>query len=229
MFTETIRRNVSQQLVARVLQPVKVKPVGLDGPIKKTGAPMQFGRGAEIYGEGEPTDYLYKVVSGAVCTYRVLTDGRSQVESFYLAGDIFGFELGGEHSLSAEATINSKLLMMKRSAIIALAERDSSVARQLWIISAKELQRAQEHLMLLVKTAQERVVCFLLEMAARTPGANEIDLPMSRQNIADYLGLTIETVSRVVTQLESSGAIALDTSRHHIILHSRKALNRMNS
>ena len=95
------------------------------------------------------------------------------------------------------------------------------------MISAKELQRAQEHLMLLVKTAQERVVCFLLEMAARTPGANEIDLPMSRQNIADYLGLTIETVSRVMTQLESSGAIALATSRH-IILRSRKALNCIN-
>ena len=86
--------------------------------------------------------------------------------------------------------------MMRRSAIIALAERDGSVTRQLWMISAKELQRAQEHLMLLVKSAQERVVCFLLEMAVRTPGTNEIDLPMSRRNIADYLGLTIETVSR---------------------------------
>ena len=228
MFTETIRRNVSQQLATRVVQPVKVKPVGFDGPIEKTGAPMHFSRGAEIYGEGEPTDYLYKVVSGAVCTYRVLTDGRSQVELFYLPGDIFGFEPGGEHSLSAEATINSKLLMMRRSAIIALAERESSIACQLWMISAKELQRAQEHLMLLVKTAKERVACFLLEMAARTPGANEINLPMSRRNIADYLGLTIETVSRVVNQLESSGAITLDTPRH-IILRSCKALSCVNS
>ena len=228
MFTETIRRNVFQPPAARVVQPVKVKPVVLDSPIEKTGAPMQFGRGTEIYGEGEPADYLYKVVSGAVCTYRVLTDGRSQVKSFYLAGDIFGLEFGGEHSLSAEATINSKLLMMRRSAVIALAGRDSSVTRQLWMISAKELQRAQEHLMLLVRTAQERVVCFLLEMAARTPGANEIDLPMSRRNIAEYLGLTVETVSRVVTQLENSGAITLDTSRH-IILRSRKTLNCMNS
>jgi CRP/FNR family nitrogen fixation transcriptional regulator len=210
------------------VQSDKVKPVGLDGPIEKTGAPMQFSRGAEIYGEGEPNDYLYKVVSGAVCTYRVLTDGRRQVESFHLAGDFFGFELGGEHSLSAEATINSKLLMIRRSAIIALAKRDSSVTRRLWMISAKELQRAQEHMMLLVKTAQERVVCFLLEMAARTPGANEIDLPMSRRSIADYLGLSIETVSRVVTRLEKSGAIAVDTSRH-IILRSRKALSCMNS
>jgi CRP/FNR family transcriptional regulator, nitrogen fixation regulation protein len=228
----TLRIEPAKQFAHRMnianVQPVKVKPVGLDGPIEKMGAPMQIDRGAEIFGGGEPTDYLYKVVSGAVCTYKVLMDGRRQVESFYLPGDIFGYELGGEHSLSAEATINSKLLMVRRSAIVALTERDSSVTRQLWMISAKELQRAQEHLMLLVKTAQERVVCFLLEMAERTAGANEIDLPMSRQNIADYLGLTIETISRVLTQLESSGAIALGTSRH-IILGSRKALSRMNS
>lgn len=227
MFTETTRRNFSQRPAARVMQSVKIKPVGLDGPIEKIGVLTQFGRGAEIYGEGESADYAYKVVSGAICTYTVLTDGRRQVESFHLPSDIIGFELGDEHSLSAEATIDSKLLMMRRNTIIALAERDSSVSRQLWMISAKELQRAQEHLMLLVKTAQERVVCFLLEMAARTPGANEIDLPMSRQNIADYLGLTIETVSRVMTQLESSGAIALATSRH-IILRSRKALSCIN-
>ena len=228
MFTETIRRNVSRRPAVRVMQSIKTKPVELGDPIEKIGALTQFGRGAEIYGEGEPADYLYKVVSGAICTYMVLTDGRRQVESFYLPGDIFGFELGVEHSLSAEATTDSKLLMMRRNTIIALAERDSSVSRQLWMMSAKELQRAQEHLMLLVKTAQERVVCFLLEMAARTPGANEIDLPMSRRNIADYLGLTVETVSRAVTQLESSGAIALATSRH-IILRSRKALSCINS
>ena len=228
MFTETTKRNVSQRPAARVMQSVKIKPVGLDGPIEKIGVLTQFGRGAEIYGEGESADYLYKVVSGTICTYTGLTDGRRQVESFHLPGDIFGFALGDEHSLSAEATIDSKLLMMRRSAIIALAGRDKEVARQLWMMAAVELQRAQDHIMLLVKTAQKRVVGFLLEMAARTPGASELDLPMSRQDIADYLGLTIETVSRVVTQLESSGAIALDTSRH-IILRSRKALSCMNS
>ena len=105
MFTETIRRNVSRRPAARVVQSVKIKPVGLDGPIEKIGASTQFSRGAEIYGEGEPADHLYKVVSGAICTYTVLTDGRRQVESFHLPGDIFGFELGGEHHLSAEATM----------------------------------------------------------------------------------------------------------------------------
>jgi CRP-like cAMP-binding protein len=82
--------------------------------------------------------------------------------------------------------------------------------------------------MLLIKTAQERVAGFLLEMAARAPGANEIELPMSRQDIADYLGLTIETVSRTLTQLEKSAAIAVPTSRH-IVLRNRAALTRMNA
>ena len=228
MFTQTIKRNSSRQPAARVAQPVPTNTLSLGSPIEMMGALMPFARDAEIYGESEPADYLYKVVRGAIRTYKMLNDGRRQVGSFYLPGDIFGLEVGGEHSLSAEAAVNSKVLMMRRSAIIALAERDSAVARQLWMMSAADLERAQDHIMLLVKTAQERVVGFLLEMAARTPGANEIDLPMSRRKIADYLGLTIETVSRVVTQLESSGAIALDTSRH-IILRSRKALSCMNS
>lgn len=228
MFTETIRRNSSRRPAARIAQLVRTKPIGLDGPIEMTGSLMSFSCGAEIYGESEPADYLYKVVSGAICTYTVLTDGRRQVESFYLPGDIFGLELGGEHPFSAEATIDSTVLVIRRSAIFALAERDRKVARHLWMIAATELQRAQEHLMLLVKTAQERVVCFLLQMAARTPGASEVVLPMSRRNIADYLGLTVETVSRTVTQLDSSGAIAVATSRR-IILRRRDVLNCMNA
>ncbi|MGB8894327.1 MAG: helix-turn-helix domain-containing protein, partial [Pseudolabrys sp.] len=85
-----------------------------------------------------------------------------------------------------------------------------------------------DHMMPLIKTAQERVAGFLLEIAARSPGANEVDLPMTRQDIADYLGLTIETVSRMMTQLENSGAIAVPTSRR-IVLRKRGALSRMNA
>lgn len=93
-------------------------------------------------------------------------------------------------------------------------------------MTATELQRAQNHILLLVKTAQERVAGFLLEMAERNLGASEFDLPISRQDIADYLGLTIETVSRRVTQLENSGAIAVPSSRRIVFRH-RGALNRM--
>jgi CRP-like cAMP-binding protein len=91
-----------------------------------------------------------------------------------------------------------------------------------------ELQRAQDHVMLLVKTAQERVAGFLLEMSQRSRGTDDINLPMSRKDIADYLGLTIETVSRSLTQLEHAAAIALPSSRH-IVLSNRKMLSRLNS
>ena len=107
--------------------------------------------------------------------------------------------------------------MIKRSAVIALAGRDKEVESELWSLTATELRRAQDHIMLLLKTAQERVVGFLLEMAERNLASSEFDLPMSRQDIADYLGLTIETVSRTLTQLANSGAIAVPTSRHIVL------------
>lgn len=229
MLTQTtINRNSSRQPVGRTARPVAGNSVGLGSSIEMVGAPMPFSRNAEIYGENEPAEYLYKVVSGAVRTYKVLNDGRRQIGAFYLPGDIFGLEVGGEHTFSAEAVADSKVLVIKRSALVALASRDNEVARQLWTMAAAELQRAQNHIMLLIKTAQERVAGFLLEMAARNSGANEVELPMSRQDIADYLGLTIETVSRTLTLLENAGAIVVPTSRR-IVLRSRGALSRLNA
>jgi CRP-like cAMP-binding protein len=200
----------------------------LDGNIELMGAPMSFGRNAEIYGEGEPADYLYKVVSGTVRTYKVLADGRRQIGAFYMAGEVFGLEMGDEHTFSAEAISDAKVLVIKRSALVALAERDNEVARQLWALTGRELSRVQDHILLLIKTAQERVVGFLLEMAERAFNNGALELPMSRQDIADYLGLTIETVSRTLTTLENAAAIELPTSRR-IVLRNRSALNRLNA
>jgi CRP-like cAMP-binding protein len=206
-------------------------PVGKEPPadhVELMGALMPFARNSEIYGENEPADYLYKVVSGTVRTYKVLVDGRRQIGGFHLAGDIFGFETGEEHTFSAEAITDCKILVIKRSAVIALAARDNDIARQMWALTARELQRVQDHIMVLIKSAQERVAGFLLEMADRVPGGGAVELPMSRQDIADYLGLTIETVSRTLTQLEKTAAIELPTSRR-IVLRNRSALNRLNA
>jgi CRP-like cAMP-binding protein len=192
------------------------------------GAPMSFTRNAEIYGEGEPADYLYKVVSGTVRTYKVLADGRRQIGAFYMPGDVFGLEMGDEHTFSAEAISDAKVLVIKRSALVALAERDNGVARQLWALTGRELSRVQDHILLLIKTAQERVVGFLLEMAERVSNNGALELPMSRQDIADYLGLTIETVSRTLTTLENAAAIELPSSRR-IVLRNRSALNRLSA
>ena len=109
-----------------------------------------------------------------------------------------------------------------------LAERNGGVARRLWSFTAGELQRVRAHMLLLIKSAEERVACFLLEMAGRLSTQATVELPMSRQDIADYLGLTIETVSRTLTHLEAKAAIALPTSRR-VVLRNRKALIRLDA
>ena len=195
--------------------------------IEMMGATMPFKRNAEIYGDNEPADYLYKVVAGSVRTYKMRADGRRQIGAFYMPGDMFGFESGSVHTFSAEAITESRILVIKRSALVALAARDNDIARQIWTITGRELQRAQEHLLALIKTAEERVVGFLLEIAEHTPGCSQVELPMSRQDIADYLGLTIETVSRTMTHLENAAAIELRSSRR-VVLRNRLTLRRLN-
>jgi len=213
---------------ARPLQPRSYNAANsFEQQMQMMGAVMSYPRNSEIFGENEPADYLYKVISGSVRTSKILSDGRRQIGGFYLAGDIFGLEFADSHALSAEAVTDTKVLVVKRSTLNALAARDASVAAQLFALTGRELHRAQERIVLLVKSAQERVAGFLLEMSERLSFDNAIELPMSRQDIADYLGLTIETVSRTLTALESSAAIEVTTARR-IRLRNRGALSRMN-
>jgi CRP-like cAMP-binding protein len=198
------------------------------GTIELMGGCMSFAANAEIYGENEPADYLYKVVSGTVRTYKVLIDGRRQIGAFHQSGDIFGFESGDVHTFSAEAITDCKIIVIKRSAVMALAARDNEVAREMWALTARELQRVQEHSLVLIKSAEERVAGFLLEMADRVPAGGTVELPMSRQDIADYLGLTIETVSRTLKLLEDAAAIEV-AKRRRILLRNRSALRRLNA
>jgi CRP/FNR family transcriptional regulator, nitrogen fixation regulation protein len=201
---------------------------GIADSLALMGTRMPYARNVEIYGEGEPADYLYKVMSGAVRVTKLLDDGRRQVTAFHLPGEIFGLELGNEHRFSAEAISDSSILVVKRSAVLTLAGRDGEVAGQLWRLTADALQRVQDHMLVLgCMNAKERVANFLLKLSTRVAGGDEIELPMSRQDIADYLGLTIETVSRTMTQLENDAAIGLPTSRR-IVLRNRAALGRLN-
>jgi len=215
-------------------QPIQVRPVaketenGLPAAFAMMGAPLTFGRNEEVFGEGEGAEYLYRVNAGCIRTYKVLSDGRRQVGGFYLPGDVFGIEASDEHLFSAEAIVPSTVTVLKRSMVFSRAAGDSTLARQLLELAGSELHRAQSHVLLLIKTAQERVVGFLLEMAARARSRTEIELPMSRQDIADYLGLTIETVSRTLTHLESVSAIALPSARR-VVVRNHLALSRFNA
>ena len=229
MLTQTTSRAVSFKQPAVALR--QAPGAGKDQPagtIELMGALVPFARNTEIYGENEPADYLYKIVSGTVRTYKVLVDGRRQIGGFYLPGDMFGLETGDEHAFSAEAITDCKIIVIKRSAVVALAARDNEVARQMWELTARELQRVQDRILVLIKSAQERVAGFLLEMADRASDGGAVELPMSRQDIADYLGLTIETISRTLTQLEKTATIELPSSRR-ILLRNRSALNRLNA
>jgi CRP/FNR family nitrogen fixation transcriptional regulator len=229
MLTQTTSRASSfKQPTAALRQAPHTSKDPHPGTIELMGALMPFARNSEIYGENEPADYLYKVLSGTVRSYKVLVDGRRQIGGFYLPGDMFGLEIGDEHTFSAEAITDCKIIVIKRSALLALATTDNEVARQMWQLTARELQRAQDHVLVLIKSAQERVAGFLLEMADRASEGEAVELPMSRQDIADYLGLTIETVSRTLTQLEKSATIELPTSRR-IVLRNRPALTRLNA
>ena len=196
--------------------------------IELMGTVIPFARNTEVYGENEPAEYLYKVISGTVRTYKVLLDGRRQIGAFHVRGDVFGFETGVEHTFSAEAITDCKIAVIKRSALMAVAARDNEVARHMWALTARELQRVQAHTLLLIQSAQERVVTFLLEMAERVSVRGTVELTMTRQDIADYLGLTIETVSRTLTHLEKTAAIEVSGSRR-IVLRNQSALNRLNA
>jgi CRP/FNR family nitrogen fixation transcriptional regulator len=191
------------------------------------GTKMAYARNEEIFGEGEPAEYIYQVVSGAVRSSRILADGRRQVSGFYLPGDFFGLEVGSQHACSCEAMAETGVLMFKRRAVVERAKQDISVARKLWEISAADLGRAQVHALQLIRSAEERVSSFLLSMASRRGNSAEFELPMSRLDIADHLGLTIETISRTLTHFVEAGLIALPCSRR-VVLLNRSALARMN-
>lgn len=178
-----------------------------DGGLSMTAGPVQhFGQDQEIYGEGDPAGTFFKVVSGVVRTCKFLSDGRRQIDAFYIAGDIFGLEAGAEYTLSAEAVCDCTVVSYRRRG--KPAANDKSFSHQFFSYAMRSLARAQEHALLLGRrSAVEKVAAFLIEWAGYSPDSKVISLAMTRQDIADYLGLTIETVSRTLSQLERDSFI----------------------
>ena len=183
-----------------------------------------YKRGTEIHGENEPADYVYQVKKGAVRSYKLLSDGRRQIGAFHLVGDIFGLTNGENHRFTAEAVVDTTLWLMKRRSLEVISQTDGVLAHNLLSLITRSLQHAEDHMLLLGrKDSLEKVATFLLEMDKRL--ADAMTLPMSRRDIADYLGLTLETVSRALSRLRRAGAISLagDTLREITIL-DRKLL-----
>ena len=193
-------------------------------PIRLSLNEFSYKKGSEIFGEKEPADYVYQVMTGAVRSYKLLSDGRRQIGAFHLQGDVFGLESGANHRLAAEAILDTTLRLVKRKSLEQSAQSDVRVARDLWSITSGELRHAENHMLLLGrKTAMERVATFLLEMDRRLAKTGMIALPMCRRDIGDYLGLTLETVSRALSELQQQGVLGLSGARQ-IMLRNRERL-----
>ncbi len=155
---------------------------------------------------------------------KFLSDGRRQIEAFHVAGDVFGFEMGGEYLLSAEAVNDCTLVSYRRRHVEVMAQKDHAITRHLFEVAMENLAQAQNHSLLLGRRgAIEKVASFLLTWAAHSTDQRTVHLAMTRQDIADYLGLTIETVSRSLSQLERDGIIVLSSVRE-ILLKDIEAL-----
>ena len=179
--------------------------------------PIRFRHNAMIACEGDPTDYMYVVVSGVVRSCRTHRNGSRGIVAFHLPGELFGWSGEPVHSLSLEAATNTLVFFLKRSALHAAAIRDGRIATYLLAATTNELRRVQEHSLLLSRRAECRVATFLIDLSMRLGTTSYLDLPMSHRDIADHLGLTIETLSRTITRLEKSGSIARSSCQTLII------------
>ncbi len=201
--------------------------------LDEIGATVSYLRGKTVIEEGNPADYVYKVVAGALRKVRLLPDGRRHITSFLMPGDFFGFGEGREYSHSVEAVADVTLVRYARRGFETLLEQDPRAGRHFLGLVCRALSATQDQLLLLGrKSALERMATFLLAMADKAaersgaPGSSdggELDLPMNRSDVADYLGLTIETVSRLITRLRALHIIDAPDA-HRILILKRDAL-----
>jgi CRP/FNR family nitrogen fixation transcriptional regulator len=233
MFTQSLNTSIGTSIGSTKVVPVPpASPdqfCALTGHAGVVATEFSYRKDEEIYGEDEPAEYVYQIIRGAVRTYKLLSDGRRQIGTFHLPGDIFGLELGNNHRLAAEAIIDTTVRLVKRSSLEQAAGVDVRVARKLWSMTAGELRHAEDHMLLLGrKSAMERVANFLLEMDRRLAVAGMMALPMCRRDIGDYLGLTLETVSRALSQLHGEGVLGFSGARQ-IVLRNRQRLRNMDA
>ena len=173
---------------------------------KVSSGEFKYSLGTEIFGQAEPADYIYQVIEGAVRSHKLLSDGRRQIGAFHLPGDIFGLENGDFHRFTAEAIVKTTTCVVKRQSLEGVVKTDPAMVQSLLTMTTDNLQHVENHMLLLGrKNSREKVAAFLLEMHGRLAAADVMALPMSRRDIADYLGLSLETVSRELSELHRKG------------------------
>ena len=184
------------------------------------GNAVRFARNDTIYAKGDEARNSYKVIEGAVRLSRIFADGRRQIVNFFLPGETFGIELSHEYTATAEAVGEVVALRCPRLCIAHLTEGDPDIGQKRLAMFSKSLEAAECHVAMLGhQSAKERVASFFmaLEMQRRNDDQHTLDLPLSRQDIADYLGLTIETTCRALSELKRQNIIATPSRRRILI------------
>lgn len=200
---------------------------GLDALIalESIGTRQSFARNQEIYAEGDACKHWYKVVSGTVRICKLFADGRRHIAEFCFSGDCFGLEDLDERAFAAEAVDDAIVMCFPRGASERLADESPALGRLLREAMLRNLTAAHARMLLLGRMdAPQRVAHFLIEMGERKAGENHFDLPMSRNDIADYLGLTVETVCRVLSAFKRDGSIEMPQP-HHLDIRKRDTLD----
>lgn len=226
--------QVMAQTIGRSARTITaLRPISARDPLdllEQFGSTVSVLRDREIHGQGDDAAWCYRVISGCVRVVNLMEDGRRQISEFLMPGDTLGFDALATYDFAAEAVSDVVLRRYPRRMVEALAERNIALGRRLRDVIATSLRMAHTQLVLLGrKTASERISSFLLEMVERLPQArtNVLELPMSRTDMADHLGLTIETVCRVLAHLRRDGTIAID--RTSITIRNGAALQQMAS
>lgn len=194
---------------------------------KNLGWTVKLGPGQALFHQGDPATRVFTLTTGSLKLYKLLADGRRQVTGFMHPGDFLGISIDDEHAFGAEALEESQLCWFPRNRFDDFVEEHPAMERELYLMAAHELAAAQRQMLLLGrKTATERLASFLLSVSERSDGdPNLVRLPMSRADVADYLGLTKETVSRVLSAFRRDRLIRLQTLDRIEIL-DREALER---
>jgi CRP-like cAMP-binding protein len=174
--------------------------------------------GEEIFGEGEDAQFVYKLVTGSVRVCKMLIDGQRHISCFHLPGDVFGLARTAVHRVSAEALEDSQVLMFRTSQVQRLIASDLHAAHQMLGVFISKLDEAEAQMFRLGRqSALQRVAAFLAEIEGRLGRRGSLELPMSRRDIGDYLGLSLETVSRSISQLQRRKALdRVEPRRMHL-------------
>jgi CRP/FNR family transcriptional regulator, anaerobic regulatory protein len=182
--------------------------------LQRLATQVYFHAGKTIFSEGEPADCVFGISQGVVRLYKLLPDGRRQVLAFALPGDFLGMPLAERHNFSADTIGEVALCRFSRSELTNFIQSSPNIMRLLMEFATRELDTAQDQLLLLGNgSAEEKVAIFLVSwrnrLARLSVSSETVPLPMRRQDIADFLGLKLETVSRTLAKLEQKNVIRL--------------------